>query len=173
MQQVTIMKRRATNDLKPEPISEETKKIIFQTPVSGFGFKDFSTHGVWVLDRIRQHWPNLHERTVFSWLRGCAESKDFHFVRTDHAVGLVGMTLPLLDPAPIATEIFILADDPCNHAAILEGAAIYAAMWKWAKERGVKEFVIEKYSDIPRHFIEAAIGPVSSRGVAYKIAAMP
>lgn len=140
-----------------------TQKIIFHTPISRFGFADFSSYGKWLADRLRQHWPQVNERTLYGWLKGCADNSEFHFVKTARAVGLSQIVHKHLNAIPEIEEVFVYVDDVKSPQALCEGAALYAEFKRWGVMLGADEITVSDRTDIPQSLIGVAIGKLATR----------
>jgi hypothetical protein len=135
--------------------------------VSRFCMPDFTKYGMWLLDRLKEEWPQLTEKNVFGFLRGCSESREFSFLKSDHAVGLCQMNHKHLHAQPELEEIFVFVQDKGNQTHIYEGGALYIAFEKWRKTIGGSQIVIGQYSDVPHGVIAEAIGKVLVRNVFF------
>ena len=138
---------------------------VFPTP----SFSRFSStadlvkYGVWLSDRLRTVWNHLNERSVLGWLKGCAESNEFFFIKSVHAVSMFRVYHRALDPKPSIEEIFVFVDDADNRTAIHEGAAHYGEVKRWAKGMEAREIQVGCHSDIPRPLIEGFLGRITAQ----------
>src|SRR5579872_144789 len=161
--QVMTRKPKAADRLTD--LDDAAKAIIFRTPTSRFVFPDFSTYGAWLVDRLRPMWPHVTERSIIGWLRGCSESKEFHFLKTDHAVGMAEVSYHPLTAIPQIEETFVIVDNVTREKSLYEACAIYCGFKRWAKTLGADEIVVGRCSDVPLELIERAIGKIAKREI--------
>jgi hypothetical protein len=154
----TLMRKQKIGPLID--LDDAAKAIIFRTPTSRFVFPDFSVYGTWMVDRLRAIWPHVNERSVIGWLRGCSENKEYHFIKTEHAVGMAQVSYHPLTAIPDITEIFVIVDNKQREKSIYEGCAIYGEFKRWAKTLGSETIGVGKCTDVPVDLIECAIGKV-------------
>jgi hypothetical protein len=134
--------------------------------VTRFVMPDMQKYGQWLLDALREKWP-LDERNIYSFLRGCMESREFFFVKTDHAVGLAQITHSPLSAVADVTEIFVKVEDRRRLEYVREGAGLYGEFRRWAKSMSARELIVERFTDVPTGLIADALGHVESREVSY------
>lgn len=146
-------RRLATNLMPTEPQRH--------FPISRFVFPDFTTHGPWLMDKLHKKWPQVTDRSLVGWLKGCIDQSAFHFVKTAHAVALSEIVHKPLCSIPDVREVFVLVDGKPDSYA--EGAALYAEMKGWAKNIGAKEIIICSFSDVSPTLIREAIGPLGQK----------
>lgn len=148
-------------------LDADAKAIIFRTPISRFMFPDFSIYGSWMVDRLRMIWPGVNERSVIGWLRGCSESKEYHFVKTAHAVGMAQVFYQPLTAIPKVEEIFVLVDNKAREKSLYEGCAIYGEFTRWSKTIGSGLVQVGIYTDVPIELIECTIGKVRKQEISF------
>jgi len=141
---------------RPPPISPP------DVNVRRFGLADMEPMGMWLFERLVKHFPHLTDRIFSGWVRSLMNSNDMLFLRTNDAVCLAQLSRWPLDPVPYLEEVFVL----CRNDALEEGAALYSAMYSWAKGAGATEMVVDRFSDVPRDMIVKAIGKVTDYDLA-------
>ncbi|MDE2020517.1 MAG: hypothetical protein KGJ13_09300 [Patescibacteria group bacterium] len=148
-------------------LDADAKAIIFRTVVSRFMFPDFSVYGSWMVDRLRTIWPGVNERSIIGWLRGCSESKEYHFVKTPHAVGMAEVTYQPLTSIAKVGEIFVIVDNKMREKSLYEGCAIYGEFKRWSKTIGSGLIGVGVYTDVPLELIECAIGKIKKQEISF------
>ena len=133
------------------------KKPIPDIICRRFNLPDMSEMGLWLFKRLESRYPTAPDSTFSGWLRGAMESNEYHFVRTDNAVGLAQIYRLPLDPQAHLTEVFVLVKD---QDALPEGAEIYRAFKRWGESMGADEIIVERQTDVPREMIREALGKV-------------
>jgi hypothetical protein len=136
--------------------------IDLNISVRRFELADLTTLGLWLISRLRERFPHLDERTIAGFLRGMVTSNEHSFLCTvdehGHPNGVVGvaqMVRDPLDPVPWVREVFVLAQTP--ELAISDGPSIYTAIDRWAKTISANEIEVERFTDVPREAIKAAL----------------
>lgn len=142
----------------PSPAVYEPPSFSRFSPTS-----DLVKYGQWLSDRLRKIWPHMSERLALSWMRGCAESNEFLFIKSAHAVSLFERARKALDARPTIEEVFVFADD--TGLAIREAAAHYAEARRWGKGYEAVDMIVGAHSDVPREMIEEQIGKLVSRHI--------
>src|SRR5215472_4240717 len=111
------------SDLKTsEPV---TARIMRFAPA------DFQQLGEWMVWRLKDRFPQVHDGMIAGWLKSQMDSNEAMFLRFNRAIGLAAIGHKnVLDPKPIIEEVFVLihgreTDGKLEDAALKEGQAIY------------------------------------------------
>lgn len=115
---------------------------------------DLEAMGVWLVRRIRERYVDATPQAVLGWLRGCLFSNETWFVRSQHCSALAQVTRIPLESQPIATELFLLAQE--GYAD--EAASLYVPMAKWAANHDCSRLEVDRFTDIPRPEIKRLLG---------------
>lgn len=141
--------------------------------VMRFGPADFQDLGEWLLWRLKDRFPQIHQSMVAGWLKGSMDSNEIMFLRFGRAVGMASIGHKnLLDPRPVIEEIFVLVkgrdtDGVIEKPAFEEGARLYGEFKRWGETLGASEMLVERMSDVPRDLIKLALGRVWAREVVF------
>jgi hypothetical protein len=115
---------------------------------------DLETMGVWLVHRIRERYTEATPAAILGWLRGCILSNEMWFVRSMHCAALAQITRLPLEKQPIATEVFLLAQDGYADEAV----ELYVPMAKWAANHECSRLEVDRFTDIPRPEIKRHLG---------------
>jgi len=122
--------------------------------VRRFNSADLTDKAGWVLQRLRELYPNKSEVTLANWLRMLVNRNDCLFIRTDHAVALAeAVVLNLMDEHPVVYERFVWCENRQNNHHIEEALSLYAEIRRWAKSMGIERVVVNQSSNVPRERI--------------------
>jgi len=151
---------------RPEPVPENRQEIVFDTTtkadlsVSRFMYEDLLTIGPWLATRLRMdRRPDLSDRMVIGWLRGCMDNNLFCLLKNENAVGLAQITYDPLDPRPVLEELFVYTKDGCE----ADGLPILDRFIEWGKQMQAFRVVFGGESDVPGQMIEERYGRTKQR----------
>ena len=83
-----------------------------------FSTADLNEHGGWILQRMLQVYPHLHEHTIAGYLRSMVDSNEHLFLNQPNSVALVQLDRGFtLEPESVVRERYVLARDPDNPEA--------------------------------------------------------
>lgn len=119
-----------------------------------FGLADIEDMGMWLMTRLRERYPHVNDRMFIGWIRGCMESNEFLFIRSENAAGMAITDHRPLTSAPIVREVFLLS----RNDDIMEAAQLYPHIRHWAESMGASEITIECFSDVPHEIVREVIG---------------
>lgn len=119
----------------------------------------------WLIARLHERHPRVPPGQIMAWLRAASFSNEIWFGITDHAAAMVEMARQPLEPQPVATEIFCLAEsDEWTH----EAGAMYPVMASWAAHLNCEKFEIDRHTDVTRIQIKKIMGiNFTPRSTAY------
>lgn len=121
---------------------------------------DLSEKGQWLVDRLREKYPQHSDASLMSWLRSLtSEDNSRHFVRTERAFGLSEIRTDRMT-APVVVERFVLLEEGAD---ISEGQALYLDIARWAENLGASDVALNNKSDVPRDFMEECLGKLVER----------
>lgn len=127
--------------------------------VARFGTPDLADKGIWMARRIREKYPHRQDRWIVGWLGGRTSLNDYFFVTTKNAVLMAQLFYGELDGEPSVRILFVLVKDPKDKDHLAEGAFLYAETVKWASNLGATKVIdLDLFSDVPKPFIQGAIG---------------
>jgi len=133
------------------------------TPISTlrrFALPDISTHGDFLLTRLKTSYSHLNDRFILGWIRTLLYDNANLFLYQDHSVALFQLTnIYSLAPKPEIIERFVF----CQEGFAKEGGAFYAEAARWAKPQGVEKIWVEELSDVPHDTIKENIGRIFTR----------
>ena len=138
--------------------------IAGSTPVRRFEVADLNTHGAWLLPRLQQAFPHLHEQNIAGWLRGIVYSNEYQFLFLPQGVCLAQLLSGhMLNPKPMVREIFVWVQDRENKDQIAQAAEFYLHMHVWATHLGAEHMIVEERSDVPHEMIKEKLGRIFIR----------
>lgn len=114
----------------------------------------------WLLDRLKEHWPNVAPNTWYSRLRVYMHDNGYLFVRNDRAIALAFVARDLFDRKPWVAPVFILHADRGKPNAEDEGGrsdaiALVREIVRWARTLGATEVRdVHRHCDLPPSDIE-------------------
>ncbi len=112
----------------------------------------------WLLARLQEKFPRATPSSVKGWLRSCMDSREYWFVRTDHAVALARLARLPLEPDPVAIEEFVLAREGQEEAA----ATLYVGMARWAELADASRLEVARCTDVATADIGLKLGKLHS-----------
>lgn len=133
---------------KPK-LDSETKA---GTPIKAFTLSDMPEWGAWLLSRLQQTWPHLHEWSLRGRLAQMIMDNDILVLRTDHSVIAAELKQGPLDARPdiVVTFCFTRAEK-----ADSDMIALYRSAEMWGKSKGAKQLLVRPVTDlIPSRFAE-------------------
>ncbi len=124
------------------------------TSIRRFGMADIEDMGMWLMTRLRERYPHVNDRMFIGWIRGCMESNEFLFIRSENAAGMAIIDHRPLTSAPIVREVFLLS----RNDDLMEAAQLYPHIRQWAESMAASEITIECFSDVPHEIVREVIG---------------
>lgn len=136
--------------------------LVAETPVLSprrFQLPDFSEHGGWIVDRLRQAHKHLDERTAFAWLRSLLNSNEHLFLYHGKAVCVAELVRgATLAPKPVIVERFVWCRDRKDKEAQRQALSFYEDMRRWAKGFGADTIIVGEASDVDIEAIKGVFG---------------
>ncbi len=142
-----------------------------QNPIHRFNMGDLAKYGEWLLWRLKEKYP-LGDRNLASWLGSLMVTSEIMFIRTERAVGVAQLLRRRLEPQPYVEEVFVLckgrdSDGIIEPAAHEEGVLIYGEFKRWGESNGASEWIVERWTDVPREMIKGKLGRLWLRESTY------
>jgi len=133
----------------PRKLDTATKA---ETPIKPFTLSDMPEWGGWLLGRLQETWPHLHDWSLRGRLAQMIMDNDILVVRTDHSVLCAELKQGPLDARPDVTVKFCFTR---AEKADSDMIALYRSAEMWGKSKGAKELLVEAVTDlIPTRFSE-------------------
>jgi hypothetical protein len=121
--------------------------------VRRFERPDIDKHAIWFIPRLLKSFPQLNERSAYTWLLNILTSNEFMFLYFDHGVALAQTVQYGLKAEAVVEEQFVWIDDPLNKDAQEDASFVYEHFHEWAKRKGLSIMIVEENSDVPHDMI--------------------
>jgi hypothetical protein len=144
-------------------------EVIAQQPylpvtITRFALPDLDVWGVLLMERLMSRFPHLNDRMFIGWLKGCMESNEFLFVRSEHAVALAQIVRSPLQPMADVQEVFVLMRGKGGED---EGLAMYDEFRHWAERMGARDLLVDIFTDVPKDAIQRRLGRLYNRIIPF------
>jgi hypothetical protein len=132
---------------------------------------DLVEMGAYLCKRLREkeHYPHLQDRQILGFLQGCSDgpsSGEYLFIRNDRGFLLAQSYRDFFEPCPWVKELFCFAyyedaryapdgqtaedyQKEVKASAIIQTAALYEDLIRWAQKIGANEIIVDKFTDVP------------------------
>ena len=131
--------------------------------VRRMGLADLDEMGAWLIQRLTTVHPEATPREIMGWLRGAIASNEVWLVRSAHCAAMAQVVRLPLERQPIATELFVFAQD----GFLEEAAELYRPMASWAAHLDCSRLEVERCSDVARRDIRDVVGPLITKTLAH------
>jgi len=121
---------------------------------SRFDLGDIERWGPFLLRRLGEKYPFIRETQHASWIRSLILMPDTFFIKSAEAIACAQIQRDIFRPEGWVHERFVLGR---GKNAAEQMSMLYQEIWRWGSNVGVHEFVVDKFSDLPRDQIQEAL----------------
>jgi hypothetical protein len=124
-------------------------------PIRRFEMADLSKHGLWLMKRLLQAFPDMTEQSAGGYIRSILYSNDSYFLFQEHAVALAQFVSGYdMRAKPVVQERFVFVENKSDDSQIEAAADFYTEFYRWALLKGIEEIIVDENTDVPRALIE-------------------
>jgi len=133
---------------KPEFILEKDPPFVrrFERP-------DIDKHAAWFIPRLLKAFPQLNERSAYTWLLNILTSNEMLFLYMDHGIALAQAVQYGLKPEPVIEEQFVWVEDPDDKEQVEDASHFYTHFMEWGRRKSLSIMIVEENSDVPHEMV--------------------
>lgn len=148
------------------PVLPGTPVPIVNT-IRRFEVPDMTGKGLWIMQRLLEHFPHLSQQQLHGWLGGLIYSPEYMFLHQPRAIGLAQIVSTFtLAPRPVVEVRFVFVQD--KEHDIEQGAALYPEFMRWGKHKNADTIVFDELmSDVPEDVIRKKVGRLLTRQILF------
>ncbi len=159
IQTITDIASEKPKPVMPAPVVNGSGR--HESQLRRFERPDIERQGQWLVPRFLRSFPHLNSHQALSFMVNVLYSNEFMFLYQPHGVALAQLVSEhILQPEPVVWERFAFLEDPTDPRQHVEGAEFYTEFERWAKQKQVKQLVVEQQSDVPREVIKERLGRI-------------